>query len=139
MSKIDYQWNSSQPAKPDVYMTRRKESKYLTMRYWDGAAWFEIAHSNSRGGLPFTWPKAPRIKRPTRRGEQAPDLYVRRISTSLGSIQWGTPFKVYDQKEVLKWLVGQGILRADWPTHYQADMRKGVGKATSQTVPNSGV
>lgn len=43
MSRIDHTWNKAVPPGPDVYMTRRNESKYTTLRYWDGEKWFEIA------------------------------------------------------------------------------------------------
>ena len=125
MSKVDYTWSSVVPPKPDVYMTRRNESNYLTLRYWDGETWFEIAFSGSRGGTPFAWPKASRIKRPRWWLERAKHMRLRKISAYLGEIQWGEPFKVYDQKEVLKWLVKERILRADWMTHYQGDMPQG--------------
>ena len=42
------------PPAADVYLTRRNQSKYLTKRYWDGQAWFEIGFGSRRGGIPFT-------------------------------------------------------------------------------------
>ena len=126
MSKVNYTWSSEVPPKPDVYTTRRNESKYLTLRYWDGECWFEIAWTASRGGVPFAWPAKSRTKRPAWAVKYKDSVSLRRISASLANIQWGTAFKGYDSKEVLKWLVQEGILRADWMTHYQGDMPQGA-------------
>lgn len=123
MSKIAHTWSKTQPQKPDVYTTRRNESKYLTLRYWDGEGWFELAYGSSRGGVPFTWPKGSRSKRPSWAVRCKDSMHLRKISANIGAIQWGEPFKVYDKNEVLKWLVDTGGLPADWPTKYQADMR----------------
>ena len=125
MSHIDFTWHTTTPPAPDVYTTRRNESKYTTHRYWDGTTWWEIAYSNSRGGKPFTWPKGSRTRQPRRPiWDKSPrQLYIRKISAHLGEIMWGCPFRVYDDKEVLQHLVNSGILPADWRTAYQSQMR----------------
>jgi hypothetical protein len=122
MSKIDHVWQTTAPSKPDVYTTRRNQSKYLTLRYWDGEFWYEIAFTNSRGGTPFTWPKHSYARRPKYVTKDRP-LFLRRISARHGSIQWGVPFKVYDEKEVLAYLVRTGVLPERWRTSYQDRMR----------------
>lgn len=127
MSKIDHVWNASTPPKPDVYTTRRNTSTYLTLRYWDGACWFEIAFGSSRGGTPFTWPKKSVSKRPAWAVRCKDHMRLRKISANIGAIQWGEPFRVYDKTEVLQWLVDTGGLPADWPTKYQAAMRCAKG------------
>jgi hypothetical protein len=134
MSRIDHTWVKTAPPKPDVYTTRRNESKYLTLRYWDGECWYELAYSDRRGGKPFTWPKKSRTRQPTLKswnGERGkhPEWFTRKISAKVGAIQWGEPFKVYDEKEVLAWLVERGQLRADWRTAYQEHMRNTDGGA----------
>ena len=121
MSRTDYSWNAAPPPVPDVYTTRRNESKYLTLRYWDGKTWFELAASKSRGGVQFKWPKPSRSKRP--HWAMRESLCLRKISAYLGEIQWGEPFKVFDEKEVLTHLVSTGVLPADWKTCYQSQMR----------------
>lgn len=134
MSKIAFAWlgaADSKPPRPDVYTTRRGESRYQTLRYWDGEAWWEIAYSYSRGGKPFTWPKGSRTRKPRRPiWDKSPrQFYIRKISAHLGAIQWGTPYRVYDDKEVVAYLVKMGRLPADWRTAYQAEMRAKVGDA----------
>lgn len=121
MSRIDYTWIATKPPKPDVYTTRRGESRYQTLRYWDGACWWEIAYSDSRGGKPFDWPKGSRTKKPKAKWRPI-DFYIRKIHDPK-SIQWGTPYRVYDDKEVLTHLVKTGRLPADWRTSYQGEMR----------------
>jgi hypothetical protein len=123
MSKIDYAWSVEKPPTPDVYTTRRNQSRYLTLRYWDGSAWFEIAWGISRGGVPFTWPKKSRSRKPTYCVGREQSLRLRKITASLGGIQWGEPFKVFDEKEVLAYLVKVGALPKDWRTEYQPAMR----------------
>jgi len=128
MSRIDYTWNSANPSKPDVYNTRRNESKYHTLRYWDGYRWFSIDWSPRRGGVPFKWPKPSLTKRPRWAVEHEKLLYLKNIKIGQDCIQWGEPFKVFDDSEVIAYLVSTGILPSDWRVAYQADMR--LSKAT---------
>lgn len=129
MSRIDHTWEKSAPPKPDVYTTRRNESKYLTLRYWDGESWFEIAFNGSRGGEPFKWPKLSRSKRPSWAISGKDSLRLRNISAHLGEIQWGEPFKVFDEKEVMKFLIATGRILANWRDAYQSEMRQKGGAA----------
>ncbi|MDO9252568.1 MAG: hypothetical protein Q7U48_13595 [Hydrogenophaga sp.] len=126
MSRIDYTWVAAAPPAPDVYTTRRNESTYLTLRYWDGSAWWEIG-GGSRGGKPFVWPKKSRSRKPAWMAYYNP-IYLRKIGVHQGAIQWGEPFKVYDEKEVLAHLVKTGRLQPDWRTLYQNEMRCEVAK-----------
>jgi hypothetical protein len=123
MSKIDYKWHPEAPPAVDVYQTRRNESGYLTLRYWDGESWFSIAYSDSRGGSPFSWPKPTKMRRPSWIVSQGERIRIRRINTPINDIQWGEPFKVFDDKEVLAHLVKTHILPADWQAAYQEQMR----------------
>lgn len=122
MSRIAYSWLGGQPHKPDVYTTRIGTSKVHTVRYWDGRRWFDISTSGttSRGGSqPFTWPKKPRIAIGWRKKYE---LSLRNI-TKQAAIQWGTPYRVYDDKEVLAHLVLIGRIPHDWRTRFQDQMR----------------
>lgn len=122
MSRIAYSWLDGQPPKPDVYTTRIGTSKVHTVRYWDGQRWFDISTSGttSRGSSrPFTWPKKPRIAIGWRKKYP---LSLRNIAKQ-AAIQWGTPYRVYDEKEVLAYLVKSGRLLKDWRETYQGEMR----------------
>lgn len=128
MSKIDYTWLATAPHKPDVYVTRINASRIHTVRYWDGQRWYDISLSGttSRGSsTPFQWPKKPRIAIGWRK--QYP-LSLRNI-TNQAAIQWGTPYRVYDDREVLAYLVKTGRLPADWRKAYQIEMRAELGDA----------
>lgn len=129
MSRINHTWQKQPPPKPDVYKTRRNESKYLTLRYWDGERWFEIACSGSRGGEIFKWPKPSRSKRPSWAVQYKDNLRLRKISAYLGEIQWGEPFKVFDESEVLAFMVATNRIPPDWKTAYQEAMRQNGGAA----------
>lgn len=121
MSRVDFKWSTDHPPAADVYTTRRNQSTYLTLRYWDGKDWFEIAYGNSRGGIPMKWPKRSRTRKPKYCRDSK--IFLRKISARLGDIRWGEPFKVFDEKEVLAHLVKIGHLPLDWRTRYQDDMR----------------
>jgi hypothetical protein len=129
MSRIEYAWQSTTPPKPDVYTTRRGESKYLTLRYWDGARWFSLDWGPRRGGTPFTWPKPSRSKRPSWATRYGQNVFLKNINEGQAIIQWGEPFKVFDEKEVLAYLVRTGVLPQDWKTAYQAGMRAALATA----------
>ena len=134
MSKIDYVFRKSKPPKPDVYVTRRGKSSYLTRRYWDGENWFEINFSDSRGGKSFTWPKNSITKEPRpkwRWEKQTQGRYsfvTRQINVGKDKIEWGEPIVVFDEKEVLKYLVETGMIWDDWKTRFQQEMREYYGK-----------
>jgi hypothetical protein len=123
VSTIAYTWHSQTPPAPDVYTTRRNESKYLTLRYWDGELWYEINLTGGRGGDVFKWPKKSRTRRPEYVKRYLETMRLRKIGKHQGSIQWGEPYKVYDEREVLDYLVESGRLRADWREAYQEPMR----------------
>lgn len=126
MSKISFDWNESKPTAPDVYTTRRGKSSYHTLRYWDGEKWYEIAYSKSRGGTPFKWPKKSRTKKPrppswSKRKEY--EFFLRVIHMEK-PIEWGEPYKMFDDKEIIKYMENAGFLRHDWRDHYQSFMRQ---------------
>ena len=125
MSRIDYTWLTTKPPKPDVYTTRRGASKYLTHRYWDGERWWQIEWNNpKRHTAPFRWPKGSRTKFPGGLSQYRDTMGLRRINDPFQcEIQWGTPYRVYDDKEVLAHLVKTGVLPASWRIAYQNEMR----------------
>lgn len=131
MSSIDFTWLGGTPPRPDVYTTRRGESRYQTLRYWDGKRWWQIEWNDARGSRPFKWPKGSRTRFPGGHLSIYRDtMGLRRINDSLqGAIRWGTPHRVYDDKEVLAYLVKTGRLLADWRTAYQIEMRAKLGDA----------
>lgn len=124
MSKIDYTWHSETPERPDVYTTRRGESKYQTLRYWDGFRWWQIDWLRRRTAKAFVWPKKSRTRFPSGMSHYRGTLGLRRINDPFQRhIHWGEPFKVFDRDEVLKHLVKTSRLLANWETCYQAEMR----------------
>lgn len=123
MSHTEHKWHAEKPPKPDVYTTRRNESKYLTLRYWDGEAWWEINWGANRGWQKFDWPKGSRTRRPSWAVTYKDRLRLRRIGAHQGVIQWGDEYKVYDEKEVLAYLVKTSRLPKDWKTCFQNEMR----------------
>lgn len=127
MSKIDYTWLATTPPKPDVYTTRKGESKYQTLRYWDGSRWWQIEwHSPKRFTKQFKWPKGSRTRFPGGLSIYRDTMGLRNISDQ-AAIQWGTPFRVFDDKEVLAHLVKTGRLPDNWRNAYQDEMRAQAG------------
>ena len=51
-------------------------------------------------------------------------LMLRRIGKLQGVIEWGAPYKVYSDSEVLAYLVKTGRLASGWRTAYQDEMRQ---------------
>ena len=127
MSAVEYRWHPEAPPAADVYTTRLGESRYQTLRYWDGARWFEISYSGTRGGTPFAWPKKSRTRKPSWVARYQPHL--RRIGVRQAEVQWGEPFRVYSAAETLAYLISIGTLPADWKTAYQDQMRAAKGGA----------
>ena len=124
MSTIKHTWHTGEPPEPDVYTTRLNESKYLTLRYWDGSVWFDISYTKSRSSSKaFTWPKDSRARRPEWARRSTTPMSLRLIGKFQGDIQWGEPYKHYDPKEVLAYLIEKGDLRPDWQEFYQPFMR----------------
>lgn len=122
MSKIAYNWQTTEPPRPSVYLTRRGESKYLTARYWDGDRWWEIGYGR-RGGQPFVWPKNSYLPRTEVARLCANSMVLRAIHKGAELIQWGDPHRVFDDTEVLKYLIQAGELRSDWREFYQHKIR----------------
>lgn len=124
MAKIDYTWATATPPAPDTYITRLDESKVHTVRYWDGERWHDIGapRGNNAPATPFKYPRRARVPMNGYHKHYKDRLTLRGI-TAQSRVQWGTPFKVYEPAEVLKWLVNQGKLPADWREAYQNDMR----------------
>ena len=125
MSTIAYEWSKATPPKPDVYMTRRNTSKVHSIRYWDGERWHDIGTARGRVATdrPFKWPKKARVSRPSWMRHYEGRIELRKI-TDQSVIQWGTPFKVYDEKELIACLVENKVLPADWKEQTQAVMRR---------------
>lgn len=130
MSVIAYSWLATKPPRPDVYVTRRNSSRYQTMRYWDGRRWWQIEWCRTRASQAFKWPKGSRTRFPSSMARYRDTLGLRRINDPFqGAIQWGAPYRVYDDKEVLSYLVNTGRLHADWRKVYQIEMRAKLGDA----------
>lgn len=124
MSHIAFDWQASPPPEADVYTTRRGESRYTTHRYWDGARWWQIEWGRTRSQTAFKWPKGSRTQFPPGMARCRDEMTLRRINDPFqGGIQWGIPYRVYDEKETLAYLVRVGHLPADWRTAYQHEMR----------------
>lgn len=92
MSTIAYNWHTSNPPGPDVYTTRKGDSKYQTLRYWDSHRWWQIEWSNKRGIRPFVWPKNSRTSFPSGMASYRNCMTLRTINKQSG-IQWGDPYK----------------------------------------------
>lgn len=127
MSSIKHVFTTGAPPAVDVYTTRRNEGRDHSLRYWDGALWWDISWSGTgaRGGsVPFVWPKKSRSRRPSWAVQSNAAMGLRRISPALQAVvQWGTPIKVFDDRETLGYLVNKGVLPADWRTAFQSEMR----------------
>lgn len=130
MSTIEFSWRDGAPPKPDVYTTRRGDSRYQTLRYWDGSRWWQIEWLRNRNSKPFTWPKGSRTRFPSGMAKYRESMTLRRINDPFqAAIWWGTPYRFYNEKEVLAYLVNTNRLPLDWRSAYQIEMRAKLGDA----------
>lgn len=127
--KIDYLWsNDCSKLEPGSYMTRLGTSKVWTVRYFDGKLWWYAA-TQSRPVAKDKVFKLPAKNRNLyghwiRKASAEGRVYLRSI-TDQSKIQWGTPYKVFNDAEVLAHLVKTGRLRYDWKTAFQMEMQGG--------------
>ena len=135
MAKTRYTFKSGAPgAEPGLYKSCLNSERDISIRWWDGALWWDISSSRGSKSLPFKWPNgaaARGISMPTRikrYGEQ--DRLCLRKITNQAEVRWGTAYKHFEPDEVLSYLVGKGVLPKNWRESFQEEMR-----ATRSTKP----
>lgn len=128
MAITKYEWSSLRPASPGLHMTCLSNEKYMTLRWWDGKEWWDIATSRGNKTQPFTWPRGA-LANGHRKPEwvkyyleQGAKLYLRKINDQR-KVRRGIAYKHYEPAEVLAWLVSQGLLNPNWKEAYQDAMR----------------
>lgn len=123
--RIKHTWSNVAPGtEPKLYTTCLSSALYTALRWWDGQEWWDISATRGSPARPFKWPKgaaANGVKQPGWM-KRYPALALRKI-TDQSKVRWGTPYKHFDQVEVLHWLIKQGRLPADWPEAFQQEMR----------------
>lgn len=128
MAKIRYEFHEGAPgSEPGLYKTCLKSERDISIRWWDGALWWDISPDRGRAELPFKWPKGK-----AKRGITMPSwwasfgyeksLCLRKI-TDQKRVRWGVAYTHYEPAEVLAYLVKQGKLPKDWRDYYQEEMR----------------
>lgn len=139
--KTDYLWsNDCSSLEPGSYMTRLGTSKVKTVRYFDGKLWWYPAIKQRKASLTkdktFKLPSKNRslYNEWMRKASTEGHLYLRSI-TNQSTIQWGTPYKIFSEAEVIKHLVNTGRLRSDWRSAYQAEMQGGLPPGPDDTSP----
>lgn len=128
MAQVRYTFTTGAPGtEPGLYKTCLKSERDISIRWWDGALWWDISVSRGAKALPFTWPSGKAM-----RGISMPRWYkdygydksmsLRKI-TDQAKVRWGTAYKHFEPDEVLAYLVGKGALPKDWREAYQDEMR----------------
>lgn len=122
MAELKYIWRDSNPPKPDVYLTRRGNTKHSIERYWDGKNWWQLVFMSERevteGCKPTTpspWNSKSYEPRPKRRpwhtGKEA--WHMRLITEKAGGqagMKWGERYQHYSDTEILNQLINDGTL-----------------------------
>lgn len=134
MPSIRYEFNTGLPHRRGPHITRIGESKVRTLRWYDHGRWFDLESSSCQASKdrirPFWYPEL----------NKTPGLPISRVAFNKKNyllreihrdkiqetIQWGTPYKHFSDKEVLEWLVKMGALPKDWQTVYQDPMNCGA-------------
>ena len=129
MPKTRYEFHEGPPgSEPGLYKTCLKSERDISIRWWDGALWWDISTpGRGRATLPFEWPTGK-----AQRGIVIPawliafgfahELCLRKI-TDQKRVRWGVAYTHYAPAEVLAYLVKQGKLPKDWCEYYQEEMR----------------
>jgi hypothetical protein len=137
--KIDYLWsNDCSKLAPGSYMTRLGTSKVWTVRYFDGKRWWTV----TGGAKPM--PKDKMFKLPPK-NRNLYNQWIRKASTQgrlclrnitdQAKIQWGTPYKIFSDAEVIKHLIRTQRLPYDWQTAFQMEMQGGPFVGTMSQRP----
>ena len=128
MAKTRYTFKSGAPgAEPGLYKSCLNSERDISIRWWDGALWWDISSSRGSKSLPFKWPNGAAARgismpaRIKRYGEQ--DRLCLRKITNQAEVRWGTAYKHFEPDEVLSYLVGKGVLPKDWRESFQEEMR----------------
>lgn len=125
MAELKYIWRDSNPPKPDVYLTRRGDTKNATQRYWDGENWWQLVFMTERevaeGRRPTTpspWNSKSYEPRPKRRpwhtGKEA--WHMRQITEKGGGqagMKWGERYMHYSDTEILNRLIELEVIPAE--------------------------
>ena len=135
MAKTLYKFTSGAPSKePGLYWSCLKSERDMSIRWWDGALWWDISASRGSMTKPFKWPTGaakrgiPMPRWIKLHGEQE-CLCLRKI-TNQSKVRWGTAYKHFEPNEVLIYLVDKGVLPSNWRDAYQEEMR--VTKSAKQ-------
>lgn len=129
MPKTRYKFHEGTPgSEPGLYKTCLKSERDISIRWWDGALWWDISPPyRGRATLPFKWPTGK-----AKRGIAMPDWWIRfgfahelclRKITDQKRVRWGVAYTHYEPAEVLAYLVKQGKLPKDWRECYQEELR----------------
>ena len=128
MAKTLYKFTSGAPSKePGLYWSCLKSERDMSIRWWDGALWWDISTSRGNKSLSFKWPKgasARGIGMPAwiKFYREQDRLCLRKI-TNQAKVRWGIAYKHFEPNEVLAHLVDKGVLPSNWRDAYQEEMR----------------
>jgi hypothetical protein len=133
MAKTLYKFHEGAPStEPGLYWSCLKSERDKSIRWWDGALWWDVSIGRGSKALPFKWPRGAAM-----RGISMPRWYkirgyqdrlaLRKI-TNQARVRWGVPYKHFEPDEVLAYLVAQGKLPANWREAYQDEMRAAAQK-----------
>ena len=127
MAKTLYKFTSGAPSKePGLYWSCLKSECDMSIRWWDGALWWDISASRGSMAKPFKWPTGaakrgipmPRWIKDYHQGH----THLRKISDQ-SKVRWGIAYKHFEPNEVLTYLVDKGVLPSNWRDAYQEEMR----------------
>lgn len=122
MPELKRIWRDTDPPKPDVYLTRRGNTKNTVPRYWDGENWWQLIfmteHEVAEGRNPKTvspWSSKSYEPKPRARSEYSRKgaWHMRVISTKSGGqdgMRWGERYQHYSDTEILDHLISVNFL-----------------------------
>lgn len=114
-------------ADPGLYESCLTSERDVSLRWWDGALWWDISGSRGSQSQRFKWPKGAAA-----RGIRMPgwlkyysekDAMCLRKITNQSKVRWVEKYAEYTPAEVLAYMVEIGVLPKDWKDVFQAEMR----------------
>lgn len=113
MAEIKRIWRDSKPPKPDVYLTRRGNTKHTTVRFWDGVEWwalrFEPFGRVPKNAFSIPWNRKSYEPVTSFKWAWKYSHWSRKITDQAG-MKWGERYWHYSDTEILNSLIQDGTL-----------------------------
>lgn len=129
MPTINYEWQNSNPPKPDVYLTRNGDTKHQIPRYWDGEHWYgliAVSPGEKADKERIKWdrdsyePPARRKSWQTKYEYIGRKLPVPKLPKVAKQMYWGLRYSSYTDTELLNHAISMNLIGPLFRQHMNA-------------------